>query len=314
MKISESAQRTLSLAVFLPVLAVVLILRKTAHHVFGKDLLQLGVHATDVYLPLALGLGALFWLGQKKDPLEIRPRPSALTLAATALAVTLLLAWKFDSVRGAVGPDWASLYFLVAAFVAFASSFFLLISWRAVVAKARTEPTRVFFFILGAQLLVAYPIVLEMAWKPMALWTGKACYHLLQVLGISVQKPLLNNSLRLWNPNFSAYMNMGCSGLEGIFFFLSGFVLVSAYEGKPLSPIRTPLLCLAGCLLMMSLNIFRITAVFGGGVIMETYYTNKGARELFEWAFHANVGWTLYLAGMYWFFTRWVMQPEAKVS
>jgi exosortase/archaeosortase family protein len=298
-----------SLKAFAPALLEILLLRRWAHATFGTDLLQLGVHASDVYLPLSLGLCFLFLMAQKKNPLPIAVQPAPLVLNLSLLLSAFVVYWKSDALRAAMGPDTLTFLFMSLGLFALLTSFFVLLPWRGVIAKMREERARTLYALFAAQLLVAYPFVLERGWKPMAMWTGQSAYHLLNAVGIWVQKPLLENSLRLWNPNFSAYMNMGCSGLEGIFFFLSGFVLVSGYEGRALNVLRTIALCSAGCLMMFALNVFRISAFFAGAVLMEKHLADERGKAFFEWLFHANAGWVLYLLGMWWFFNRWVIRP-----
>jgi exosortase/archaeosortase family protein len=311
---STKAGAVLSLGAFLPVLLETLLVRRWAHWNFGSDILRLGVHASDVYVPMTLGFCVFFVLAQIKDPLPIGPRWTTLKGNLSFLVGCLLLSLWLEPMRATLGPDLTSLIFLLCAIGTFLTSFFVLVPFRRVSERVRQQPSRVLYVLLAAQLLVAYPLVLERAWKPMAMWTGQGSYHLLNAVGIWVQKPQLYNSLRLWNPSFSAYMNMGCSGLEGIFFFLSGFVLVNAYEGRPLNLLRTALLCVSGCALMFALNVFRISAFFAGSVLMERHYPDEAGRAFFEWAFHANAGWVFYLAGMWWFFNRWVIQPEGRTS
>lgn len=312
MKHLERLKLLTALRVFLPAVVEVWIIRRFAHGAFGADNLQMGVHGSDIYIPLAVGLSLVFLLGHRNNPLTIRLQPKFLGVNLFCFFSSLAVCWKQPQLQTALGHELSVAVFLCLALASFLTSFFLLLSHREIAAACHKNQSRVFYFMAAALLLVAYPILLETVWKTLALWTGRACYLLLNTVGISVQRPTLQNSLRLWNPNFSAYMNMGCSGLEGIFFFLSAFVMVSAYEGKSFQWRRALGQGAAGCLLMFLLNVFRISVFFAGVVLMERYLPTWGARKAFEWAFHANIGWMLYLAGMWWFFTRWVLTPPAR--
>ncbi len=302
----------LSLRVFLPAVIEVWVVRRFAHRAFGADNLQMGVHGSDIYIPLAIGLSLIFLLGQRKSPVTIELQPKSLGLNLFCFLSCLAVCWQHAFLQSTAGHTLTIALFLTLALATFLSSFFVLLSPKEILAACRKESSRVLYFMAAILLLVAYPVVLETMWKTLALCTGYACYVVLNLVGISVQRPSVLNSLKLWNPDFAAYLNMGCSGLEGIFFFLSAFVMVSAYEGKPFSARRTIAQAIGGCVLMFLLNVFRISVFFAGVVWMERNLPTWGAREAFEWAFHANIGWTLYLAGMWWYFTRWVLTPQAE--
>jgi exosortase/archaeosortase family protein len=302
------------LRVFFALVGELFLLRYGAHQALGAGVLGLGIHGTDIYLPLFVGLGAGFLLLQRRAPIPIGIQTLPLALNLTLLTLTLLTLGSFDFLSALLGVDGAILLVLLGAASSLFSAVFVAVPFWAVLQRVREHKGRVFYALLAAQLLLVYSHVLGWAWKPLALATGKTSYHLLNAVGIWVQKPLVHNSLRLWNPSFAAYINMGCSGLEGIFFFLAGFVLFNVYDSRPRKVLEALWLVTTGCLFMFVLNVLRITVFFAGAVQMEKHMASERGREIFEWAFHANAGWVLYLAGMAWFFSRWVIRPDEGAS
>ena len=115
--------------------------------------------------------------------------------------------------------------------------------------------------------------------------------------------PFHLNYFTLWNPDFAISMVMGCSGLEGIFFFLFTYCLVKLFGlEKENSLGKSFVVCCAGVTLMLVLNILRISFFFALSLFLERHYANNQGKAFCEWAFHANIGWFLYLAGLIVFF------------
>jgi exosortase/archaeosortase family protein len=241
------------------------------------------------------------WLLQKDAPLALRwsNRVAALNALCFAATAALLGIARAPVVLGA---RLYTVLLLVAAAATFVTSFFLLLSFKEVRAKLASYGFRSVYGGIAALCLVTYPLILEAVWRPLAKVTEVAVFNLLRVLGVGVWMGYCEGNLAIKHPTLNAYISMGCSGLEGIFFFLFTFALLRLFEKHRGGHFRAAIIAVAGIGYMFLLNVVRITLFFVAAINLAKFGDRAQGRDFVMWAFHSNIGWILYLGGLALFF------------
>jgi exosortase/archaeosortase family protein len=294
-----------ALLVFAIPLLEIFWLRHCVHQAFGPNLLSLGIHATDIYVPLLLGAALVFYKLRQSNRLPLVWQARTGWLNALFLLLTTGLVQSFDRiyVSFAHAEILVSGIFLLAG-LTFGTSLFLALSPRTLREALRPYSYRIGYGFIAILGLIYYPVVLDRFWPSLSQATSTLCAIVLQLLGIPIVELTQGKVISLWHPRFCAEMVMGCSGLEGVFFFLFSFWLLQVFHTHKTTVERAVGLTLGGCLFLFALNVLRICLFFSAAVFLEKYVASQTSRNFFEWVFHANVGWILYAFGIHLFFQR----------
>lgn len=178
--------------------------------------------------------------------------------------------------------------------VCFLASFFVqvsLTSWRRAIADSGA---RLLIPAAGVIAMILYPQVLRHFWAPLADATSYAVEWALGLAGYPVERLEVWHSIRLRHPDFTASIGMGCSGMEGIFFFFLALSVYRFLKPKRLGAIREVLLLGSGACVLWLSNVARIFVFFIAAVHLRRSASPQQARDFFVWAFHENIGWLIY--------------------
>lgn len=130
-------------------------------------------------------------------------------------------------------------------------------------------------------------------------WTAEATSRAIALVGIdavvaeNMDFPLAYNMI---TPHFRIILAPFCGGLEGIFLFIFMLSVVAILDWEKFSRHRLSLIYAAGVLVMFTVNILRITALFSLGYLAyhpQTQSWASGLRGAPVTLFHSYVGWGL---------------------
>lgn len=285
---------------FFPICEIIII-RNTLHELLGSNLMRLGIHATDFYLPFALGITLVFFIIQKKEPLTIQLNKRLLSINLALIFILVQFKTFFSPPN--FSAEKTALTLLILPSLILFTSLFIFISFHELLQKIRAHQIRFLIGIIALCFLLFYPLILELFWVPLSTSTAILSAWVLNLFGLKVETLNLGGFFRMWSPYFSATMVMGCSGLEGIFFFIYSCLLLQMID--PLSFKRFPTLWiyLLGIFWMFFLNIVRLTTFFSIAAYLENHLRVEQGKEFYEWAVHTNIGWLLYFTGLIFFFS-----------
>ena len=174
--------------VLLPLFEIILI-RGSWHQAFGANTIVLGIHATDVYIPLLLGTLYAFWRLRDhvgRFPFSFQPWGLAANLGLLNLLVFYLGQYNRLEMAGA-SPPWLISGTLCLSALSVITSFFIFFSPRTVWNFLAPFRQQSLYFLLGVLCLVGYQNVLDGFWEPSARFTAEASRCLLRLVGIPVQ-------------------------------------------------------------------------------------------------------------------------------
>lgn len=143
-------------------------------------------------------------------------------------------------------------------------------------------------------------------WTPVATFTGKTCYLFLSpffpelTLRPWVSGPNLFSQLRL--PGLTLSIGSGCSGLEGIFLFLTLWAFIFLWRSEKHSGTSWIFSFITGTFFMYLMNVLRIClfCVISRSVVIHFRRQTGVATALT--LFHNGIGWILYSIAIYFFF------------
>ncbi len=288
------------LLLFLPCFEIYL-LHSMVHHVFGPNNVYLGFYSRDVYIPLMIGVAVCLDIMHRRRPFELRCDflIAAINIFLFCCLATALVSW--DSIVMKMGPAWPTAGLIVGAYLLVPTSFFVFLPWKGFLARLRPLTLHWLSLIASFGMLCFYPRILTALWVWLGPWTGAAVFHLLRAMGLNVTKVAVTYNIRVFHPDLIAAIGMGCSGYEGIFFFLFAYSLFRVFQSNQRSALRNAAVIGAGVLFLFALNILRIAGFFYFAVRQNQLSGNGG--DFFLWAFHENLGWFLYFAGIWFFFS-----------
>ncbi|NBV50603.1 hypothetical protein EBR78_05215 [bacterium] len=141
----------------------------------------------------------------------------------------------------------------------------------------------------GAELWTHLLSPLEEMVKHFLMWAG-----LDQILVMALKKKFL------WvqHPQLSILIGQGCSGLDGILFYISAFVIFSCLNWSRFSVQGWMLSFAYGILFFVLLNVLRIVFLFVAGIFCVRYV---GAQRGLSWIsgiFHVHAGYLFYGLGL----------------
>jgi exosortase/archaeosortase family protein len=261
----------------------------------------MGVHGYDVYFPVLLGLGLGLLLLQNRFEIPVRLQKKMLCVNAFLFLLSFGCVTYVDKISF-LGHSLFSGVLIGLTTATLGCSFFLFHSFRSLRTCYAKYGVGGIFPFLATFVLVTYPHVLEQFWPPLSASTAACCGWLLTRFGVPAQLSSTGERFMLWHPHFAASINMGCSGLEGIFFFLFALSVVASFKEKLREPPRFITALIVGLALMFVLNVLRISSFFSFAVFLENKVAQQQGEKFFEWAFHENIGWMLYFSSLFLFF------------
>lgn len=263
------------------------------HRSLGPALSSLGFYSRDFYVPIFVGFWTLaaFYLQRKKLHTRFSRKAAHWHLAAISLFGATLI--RYDSLVVLISPAIASFLLLTFVSAVIVSLLFVFLDLERLIGYLRAQGARVFLLILGVALIGFYPSLVQMNWGWLVRATGLCVLFALKTLGMNVNGYDMAYAVGISHSYLNVSINSSCSGMEGVFFFLFSFCLyLFVAEGK-WSGLRATLVAAAGILIMCCVNILRIVLFFSLCVYLNSIRAPGSA--LFSWAFHANIGWLLYL-------------------
>lgn len=296
---------------FGPLVLEVSVLRWRAHLTLGQNITRIGVHGNDVYFPLLLGAVLGLVLVKNRNEVSVRFRKKTACLNGLFFCFSFIVLNFMDLFPASVHMQGILFLLLLAVLGAIFTSVFVFHSFGELRLSYRRYGMAGLFPFVAALILVCYPPILEQFWPVLSYATARSSADILTLLGLPTELQSVGHSFVLWHPRMSASVNMGCSGLEGIFFFLFAFFVLASFKERLRSPIRFFLSLFIGLGWMFTLNLFRIVLFFCVAVAIEKEVADRAGAQFFEWAFHENLGWVIYLIGLVVFF-RLVLPPRRR--
>ncbi len=278
-------------------------LHRTVHAVLGPNNTVIGIYSRDIYLPVLLAAILAIAKMYRTKPLEFRLQPNTIAVNLATLVFLSLALIHHDWLVQRIGSGPVVAWLIAGAIVMTLSGLTVFTAFPELLGRVRAFGSRLWYLVGALGLLFTYPYVLAAGWPYLVKLTGYSVLAALKLLSFDVTRFDIANSIGIHHPVLRASIGMGCSGLEGIFFFLFAFLLVRLFGGTQASYSRTAKIVSAGVLFMFVLNVFRIVLFFGVAVFINRYSSHPGGRAFFVWAFHQNIGWILYLVGIAGFFS-----------
>ena len=276
--------------------ACTLVVHHFFYTAFGENNLTLGIYSRDIYIPL--GIGALFSLYQMIEggiSLKMHPKFFAANLILLVGIITLLknylnLSLKFPHSILVIGLLGSCLLLLILGFLA-------TLKFSEVLAYIRRKNTAAIYVLIALVSLLNYPLILKYFWKEASRLTALSVYYVYHLFGVDLYTRLTPVSFNLSGGGFAIKIIMGCSGLEGIFFFIFAFSLMQLL-GKRGLDWKVAGAYLVGSLFLFFLNTLRISVFYLLGIQFERLSLGRLGKSVIEGDFHNHLGWILYLLGI----------------
>ena len=263
---------------------------------FGSNNLNLGIYSRDIYIPL--GLGAVFALYQMlANGVSCSLRPSFFAATLVFLSVLILVLKNYILITNWVPHSVAVIFLLSGSFILLVLSFFSTLKFSEVLAYVRRRNTAAAYILIALISLLNYPLILKFFWREASYLTARSVYWVYKFFGIDLLFRLTPVSFNLSGGGFAIKIIMGCSGLEGIFFFVFAFSLIQCLEKRGVNW-KVLVAYGVGCLFLFLLNTVRISAFYFLGIQFEKMALGTTGKKLIEGAFHNHLGWILYLMGI----------------
>lgn len=242
-------------------------------------------------------------------PLEISLQKKTLIFNVLLFSAFFILNLNITPAISSLSWPFFIVLWLAAALLTLGSSFFVLVKPSSLYAKLKAYPVETALGILAGLSQFLYEFVKQNFWQYLASPTTAVVRVLLRLGGIQTESP---HPQAIVHPLFSAWIGPGCDGFEGIFFFLFVFCILMMLDWKKHSPRRLFALFGGGILLMIALNVLRITLFFAAALWLTLRLGNTEAQEWFVWAFHSHVGWILYVIGIVLFVLGFLILPANR--
>lgn len=257
----------------------------------------------DLVLPsLFAGIG-LFWVLIRKEPLYLSFRIRGFLInvfwIACFLAVSIGMKAGLVSSQGTGYWTW---FFL--GVVSIFSSLWV----RMPISYVVRHPDR---YLVFPALLVCLSKILghtffQSLWEPVGRITGKISYY-----SLSLFIPDLTFYLRqvgeasysqVIHPNYTMAIGKGCSGLEGVFFFLTTWSFVWLLEAKKFSSWFWVATFGVGVFYLYAINLLRLFIFYLVSLIsVQTWGAETGILVSLV-SFHDSLGWCLYTGAIFFFY------------
>lgn len=266
--------------------------RYLAHSTMGTNITAVGMYWRDVFLPILLGaiLCCYYFIRAGHIRVQFSRLAALLHLTAGAMAAGLLFLHP-QLVR--VSAFLAAALHLISGVVFFATSLPIFLDFRPALKQMRKNPRRTWMALMGITALVLFSRFLEANWFWLIALTGKSVFLILKTLGLPVLLVDMAYAIGIRHPYLNVSINMSCAGLEGmvfIFFALCNYFFITGREVSGFDFLRLSLLAAA---YMFVANLIRIVVFFSVAAFLNQ--ARYQGSEFFSWAFHANIGWMIYL-------------------
>ncbi len=158
-----------------------------------------------------------------------------------------------------------------------------------------SRPAFLFAFLAGTSRL-GYDLLNPVLWKSLAQVYIPLLVGSLNALGFEVSRGL--SSRVISHPSLVVRIDPGCSGLDGVFFFIGVFSALMIFDFQKFLREDFLKIFAVGSALMLIMNYFRLGAflIYGYSLAGELS-REKGGSAMLQ-LFHSNVGWLLYSAGI----------------
>ncbi len=263
------------------------------HRTLGPSLSSLGFYSRDFYVPIFLGFWTLAAFYIKRKKLQTRFSYLAMKWHLALIGSFGAVLTQYDPLVVLTSPAVASFLLLALVSSVILSLLFVFFDLERLVGYLRSQGSRVFLLILGVALIGFYPKLVLLNWGWLVKATGHCVLYALKILGLEVNGYDMNYAVGITHSYLNVSINSSCSGMEGVFFFLFSFCLYLFVAEGEWSGFRATVVATVGILVMCAVNVFRIVLFFCLCVYLNSIRAPGSA--LFSWAFHANVGWVLYL-------------------
>lgn len=279
------------------------------HEVFGENNLTLGIYSRDIYIPLVIG--AIFCLYHMVgNGVNVKLRPHILMLSIGLLFAVIWVLKNYLLLTLKFPHSFLVIALLTSCCALLMLAFFSLIKPSEILSYVNKRNTAAVYSLIALVSLLNYPMILKFLWRHASFLTAKSVCYLYKLFGIGLGLTLTPVSFNLHGGGFGIRIVMGCSGLEGIFFFVFAFSLLQLI-GKKGIDFRVMVAYLAGAVFLFLLNTVRISTFYFLGIQFEKMELGRTGKNWIEGAFHNHVGWILYLLGII-IFVRIYRKLEAK--
>lgn len=291
------------LAVIAIVVLEVLVLHSAVGYRFGPNNSVIGFYARDVTLPLTLG-AFLFLLNLRREtPFALSWRGGWVILNAVLFVSTIIFLAAPPSLRYCLSAEvTVSILFLLLA-ATLTTALFVRMSPADFLQATRRQKARLGYAVAGFASLVLYARLVDRFASLVGQTTGWSVSRLFLLFGSRVSFLVTPPCFLLRHANFYARFATGCSGSEGIFFFLFLYGLMRAFErDRSTGPTKEVPYVLLGVLYMFLLNVLRIAFLFSIGILLAQHHSRLEGVGFFSWATHSNIGWLLFFPAIPLFF------------
>ena len=280
----------------LPVLELVF-LRFFLKHTLSLRLGFPGFTDYELFLPAPLGFLAFFFALQKEKPISFLFSQKKLFLHLGFLILFLGLSTflKANFSSGSVLLWWVLLALVIT------SAFLLFVDVKALLRNKA-------LWSLFPSLLMVFSMVIFFKWggnlfeNSIFLW-GNSLKAVFSFLGIETVKVYSFSKLvQINHPQWAIHIGRGCSGFDGILFYLGAFGIFCPLFFKMFKASTWGLFLLLGVFLFGVLNFFRIVLLFCLGLFLMHFFAKEEAIKLTLTLFHAHLGYLLYALGAYSYF------------
>lgn len=279
------------------------------HEVFGENNLSLGIYSRDIYIPLVIG--AIFCLYHMVgNGVDVKLRPSIVLFSTVLLLAVIWFLKNYFSLTLRFPHSFLVISLLTSCCALLMLAFFSLIKPSEILAYVNKRNTAAVYSLIALVSLLNYPMILKFLWQYASFLTAKSVCYLYKLFGIDLGLTLTPVSFNLHGGGFGIRIVMGCSGLEGIFFFIFAFSLLQLI-GKKGIDVRVVAAYLVGAAFLFILNAVRISTFYFLGIQFEKMELGRAGKNWIESAFHNHLGWILYLLGII-IFVRIYRKIEAK--
>jgi exosortase/archaeosortase family protein len=282
----------LNLGVLLPLVEIV-VLKSLIHinfYIFVEDM---------ALITPAVAALILFVKLNSEEPIELTWNKKLLILHFISLAMFLKFTyWVNGKPLLKYQLSWVFLAGMV-----FLSAFFSRVKANSFAKRVYTAKPYWFSTIVTASSFSVYQFGKEVWWRQTLAPTARVITYLADLISLPIQKIAIQAyELTLFMPWGSIRVVPGCGGLEGICFFLWLYGIVLLVDGNKFSFQQKVWAGISGMILMWVANVARLALFLKYGAIQ---FSKVGATETFQREiaiFHSNVGATLYLILLFFFF------------
>lgn len=243
----------------------------------------------DFVPPSIIAFVFLFYLMDKHKAIAVRVNPMGIALNGLLLGVFVYLSFNFHR--------YETLWYVVAV-LTLLSALFIVLHPRELFLHPQSGLVPVAIVaalskIIGRQVFASF-------WGPASKVTAHlSCLTLNPLLSnLSCEFDVLERSTvyhLLHHPLFSIAIGVGCSGLEGVFFFVFLAGLVLMVKAKEWNPLGSFLFLVLGTVGIYAMNIVRINLFYLAAIGAHSLWGATQGVEVFLVLFHGSVGWLIYL-------------------